>query len=151
MQTFWIKLRRIFRKLSPLIDSKKLGRTLQKIAQPPIPIILVWLFIVFTSISKTAPMINDNKKSVIPQKCRKLSCWVKRNFKFSCFFKSYIIDNMDENDILASLLSITLRSFEHFPRKRQMTNYVTNVNFWYGIDCVNKNQYILGLMVIKQK
>ena len=63
----------------------------------------------------------------------------KSYLKFSCFFKSYIADDMDENGVLDTLPSKTLRSSEHLLRKKHMTNYVTAVNLQYGIDYVNKN------------
>ena len=62
----------------------------------------------------------------------------KSHLKFSCFFKSYIANDMDENNVLASLPSVTLRSSEHLPGRRYMTNYVTV--YISDMGYVNKNR-----------
>ena len=58
---------------------------------------------------------------------------------------------MEKIDVLASLQAVTFRGCEYLLQKKYMTNYVTAVNSSYGIDYVNKNTYILKLIVIKQK
>ena len=55
-------------------------------------------------------------------------------------FKSYIFDNMDENDVQASLSSVTLGMFWTFATEESMN--VTAVTFQYGIDYINKNQHM---------
>ena len=64
------------------------------------------------------------------------------HLKLSCFFSSYIADDMNETDALASLLPVIYRGSEHLPWKKYMTNYITTVNFWYETDYVNKNRWI---------
>ena len=72
--------------------------------------------------------------------------------------KSYIADDMDENNVLASLSSVTLRSSEHLRGKRCMTNVrcmlsgcMLPFKFLIWSMQIKIDKYILGLIVIKQK
>ena len=58
---------------------------------------------------------------------------------------------MGENDVLASLPSVTMRSSEHLAWKGLMTNYITTANFLYRLHKKKFYIYILGLNVITQK
>ena len=61
------------------------------------------------------------KYAIIPQKIPKMPetfILGQSQFKFSCFFKSYIVHDMDQNDVLAFFPSVPLRSSEHFWRGR---------------------------------